>query len=161
MKLLFQVEDQVHTFEVTEAINEQDLSVLQQSLFRFFESAPSYTILNLSQAKIAVAHADFERALSEISTFATGHGLNFMIARTADEAFQSKQTVMEMALHKQVEILQGKLELREKMRTEAEFLVSENLKLKSAMDEQIQRLKELQRTDSPLNPLLEKLWSEK
>ena len=161
MKLLFQVEDQVHTFDATDELNEHDLRVLKESLFRFFESQPAYTILNLSQASITIPVAELERTLSEINTFATARGLNFMITRTLEEAQKSTQMVLEMALQKQVEILQGKLELREKMRTEAEFLVSENLKLKNAVEEQIQKLKELQKNEGPLSPLLEKLWSEK
>jgi hypothetical protein len=161
MKLLFQVEDQVHVFDATEELNDQDLLILKESLFRFFESHPTYTILSLSQANITANHADLERALSEIHTFATARGLNFTLARTSEEAAQSKQIVLEMALQKQVSILQAKLELREKMRQEAEYLVSENLKLQSTMDEHIQKLKTLQNNESPLSPLLEKLWSEK
>jgi hypothetical protein len=161
MKLLFQLEDQVHVFEINEDLGTQDLKILKDSLFRFFESSPVFTILNISPAKITAPHAEVESALSEIQTFASARGLHLVIARTADEAVRSKQAVLERALQKQVEVLQAKLELREKMREQAELLVAENGRLKNTMNEQVKKLKTLQDTSGPLSPLLEKLWSEK
>jgi hypothetical protein len=162
MKLLFQLEDQVHAFDVTETLEAQDLVILKESLFRFFESHPSFTILNLSQAVIVAPFADVERALAEIHTFATARGLNFVISRTAEEAVTSKQMVLERALHKQVEMLQAKLELREKMRVQAEILVAENNRLKDSVSSQVEKLKILQSDEgNRLSPLLEKLWNEK
>jgi hypothetical protein len=161
MKLLFQLEDQVHAFDVTETLDTQDLVLLKESLFRFFDSHPSYTILNLSHAKPLATHAEIERALSEIHTFATARGLHLVISRTQEEAVSSKQIVLELALHKQVELLQAKLELREKMRAQAELLVAENSMLKDSMNEQVEKLKNLQTDGNRLSPLLEKLWNEK
>ena len=161
MKLLFQLEDQVHVFEITEDLGTQDLKILKDSLFRFFESHPVFTILNISPAQLIASHAEIETTLSEIQNFASARGLHLVIARTADEAVKSKQLVLERALQKQVEVLQAKLELREKMRVQAEQLVAENGRLKDTMDEQVKKLKTLQDVGGPLSPLLEKLWSEK
>ena len=161
MKLLFQLEDQVHAFDVAEDLNTQDLVILKESLFRFFESHPPYTILNLSRATLRAPHAEIENALAEIQTFASARGLHLVIARTAEEATRSTQTVLERALSKQVEMLQAKLELREKMRAQAELLVEENSRLKNSMAEHVEKLKSLQGDNGRLSPLLEKLWSEK
>jgi hypothetical protein len=161
MKLLFQLEDQVHTFNVTERLNVEDAVLLKESLFRFFESHPPYTILDLSHAVITAPLAEFEVQLNEVIHFAAANGLNLIVARTAEESASSKQSVLELALQKQLEVLQAKLELREKIRAQAEVLVAENADLKVSMNEQLLKLKILQRSEGPLNPLLEKLWGEK
>ncbi len=162
MKLLFSLEDQVHTFKIQESLEARDAVVLKDSLFRFFETRPSYTILDLSHAQINIPDKDFQQLLSEIHTFATARDLNLTLALNTAEASRAKQAVLETALQKQVEILQAKLELREKMRAEAESLLAENANLKTSVSTHIEQLKTLKSGTHPLlSPLIEKLWSEK
>ena len=162
MKLLFNLDDQVHTFKVEEQLDQRDCAVLKDSLFRFFETRPSYTILDLSEARVEISEKDLQLLLSEVHTFATSRDLNLTLALTLPEAARAKQSVMETALQKQVEILQAKLELREKMSVEAEKLLAENANLKTSVTDHIEQLKELKiGSNSLLSPILEKLWSEK
>ena len=159
---MFSLEDQVHTFKIEESFDTQDGAVLKNSLFRFFETNPSYTILDLSAAQINVSENELQSLLSEIHIFASSRNLNLTLALNSSEAARAKHSVLEAALQKQVEILQAKLELREKMRTEAEKLLTENLHLKTSVKDHIEQLKSL-KSGSPslLSPLVEKLWSEK
>jgi hypothetical protein len=135
--------------------------LLKESLFRFFASHPAYTILNLSHAELKVPHEDFEKTLLEIQSDAGARGLHLVIARTAEEGAHSKQLVLKRALQKQVEVLQAKLDLREKIKSQAEQLLTENAKLKENVNRQVKELKTLHQNTNPLNPLFEKLWSEK
>lgn len=161
MKLLFTMEDQIHHFRVIGAIETQDLIVLRESLFRFFESNPTYTVLDLSDSKAVVPDSDLQNILQEIKSLISSKNLNLVIAQTAIQARAAKQQVLELALTRQLEILQAKLDLREKIRKDAEFLIAENEKLKETMSDQVQKLKNLKNADTLLSPLLEKLWSEK
>lgn len=161
MKLIFQLDDQVHTFGVTETLNGQDLVILRDSLFRFFDSHPAYTILDLSHANISVPPRELEQILVEINNFAQARGLNLIIARTELDAASGKKKVLELALQKHLELLQAKVEIREKMRNQALRLVAENAELKESMNLQLKKLKALKNDQNPLSPLLEKLWNEK
>lgn len=155
------MEDQIHHFRVIGAIETQDLIVLRESLFRFFESNPTYTVLDLSDSKAVVPDSDLQNILQEIKSLISSKNLNLVIAQTAIQARAAKQQVLELALTRQLEILQAKLDLREKIRKDAEFLIAENEKLKETMSDQVQKLKNLKNADTLLSPLLEKLWSEK
>jgi hypothetical protein len=163
MKLLFSIEDQVHHFRVIGEIESQDLIVLREGLFRFFESNPTYTVLDLSDAKVNVPNSDLQNILYEIKSLISSKNLNLIIAETAIQARQARQKVLELALTRQLEMLQAKLELREKIRGDAEFLIAENEKLKESVAGQVEKLKNLQPDAAPtiLSPLFEKLWSEK
>ncbi len=158
---MFQIEDGVHEFKITGDVGEQDLSVLKQSIFRFFESNPTFTVLDLSEACLQVSELKLQVLLSEFKSLASSKAIFLSIAQTDIEVVKAKQVVLEAALLRQVEVLKGKLELREKMRAEAEKLLGENESLKSAMNEQIERMKELNTDSSILSPLVDKLWSEK
>jgi hypothetical protein len=161
MKLLFQLDDQVHTFGVTETLNGQDLLILKDSLFRFFDSHPAFTIIDLSLANLSVPTAELDQILVEINNFAQARGLNLVIARTEVQAVSGKEKVLERALQKHLELLQAKVEIREKMRGQAALLVAENAELKESMNLQFEKLKALRNDQNPLSPLLEKLWNEK
>ena len=161
MNLLFKLDDQVHLFSVEGSLNSQDCTVLKSSLFRFFETKPSYTVLDLSRAQVEISETELQKTLGELGTFAHSRNLNLSFALTSTESIRAKQAVLEIALRKQIEILNGKLELREKMRKEAEILLSENQKLKGSVDDHVQRLKSLKAaTPSKLSPFIDKLWSE-
>ena len=162
MKLLFSLEDQVHLFTVIGEIENSDLSVLRDGLFRFFESNPTYTILDLSAADCKTPDSALQVILLEIKSLVSSKNINLVIAETKQQAIQAKQSVLEIALTRQVEALRAKLDLREKIRQDAEALLAENLKLKETVLDQVQKLQNL-KPDAPtlLSPLLEKLWSEK
>jgi hypothetical protein len=158
--MLFAMDDQVHHFKVNGEIGPGDLSVLRKSLFRFLDGLPSFTILDLSEASLQIPDFEFQKILVEIQTLAKAKALNLIIAQTDIESKVAKQSLLEMALQKQVEILKGKLALREEMRTQLELLIDENNKLKGTISDRIEKLKGESTRKGPFAPLVEKLWGE-
>ncbi len=155
------LENQVNFFRISDRIEAMDLAVIRDGLFRFFKSNPTFTVLDLSGATIDVESKDLERVLTEIQVCAQAQNLHFLLARNALESINASQTVMELALEKQVEILQAKLELRESMRKQAEKLIEENAQLKASVTSELEKMRALSPESSRLSPILEKLWSEK
>ena len=162
MKILFNMEEQVHQFRIQGSIAESDLTVLRESLFRFFDSNPAYTIVDLSGAEMQIPHARLHTLILEIKSLACSKNLNLVVSETASEARVARQSVLELALKRQVESLQAKLELREKIRKDAEILLAENAKLKETVAGEMEKLETLKQGSNTLfSPILEKLWSEK
>ena len=181
MKLLFSVQDQVHTFTVTEELVRTDLATLKAGISRFLESKPSFVVLDFSQATLMIPDTDLQLVIQELKTIALSRQIDFYVAYTDIESIRAHRAVVELALTKKVKILQNKVEIREKMQAEAEKLLSENQRLKLTVTEQMERLKILNEktknrsesisseTNFPetesliqkLSPILEKLWSEK
>jgi hypothetical protein len=161
MKLLFQIEDQVHQFKVTGEINDLDLQVLRRSLYLFLESNPTFTVLDLSDAILHVTDLEIQNLLTEIRTLASSKALHIAIAQTDIEVLHAKNSVLEAALQKQLEALQNKLELREKMRAQAESLLRENRELKERVEEQSRKLNDSRAHSGLISPLVDRLWSEK
>ena len=161
MKLNFTLENQVNVFRVNGRLESTDLAVIRDSLFRFFESNPSYTVLDLSETIIDPTLNGLNTVLIEIQSCAQAQNLHFILARTQEEANLANQSVLELALQQQVAILQAKLELRQNMREQAEKLMEENAKLQASVASEMLRLKSLAPESTRLSPILEKLWSEK
>ena len=160
MRLLFAMDDQVHHFKVTGEIGPGDLSVLRKSLLQFFDGLPSFTILDLSEACLQVPDFELQTILTEIQTLAKAKALHLNVAQTDIESKVAKQSLLEMALLKQVEILKGKLALREEMRAQLEALIDENQKLKGTLSDRIEQLKSESTRKGPFGPIIEKLWGE-
>ncbi len=172
MKLLFAIENQIHTFTVQGAIERRDLQVLRLGVSRFLESKPSYVILDLSPATLSAPDQELQSIILELKTIALSRQISFYVAQSDIESIQAHRNVTEMALTKQVQILQNKVELREKLKAQAEQLLQENSELKSTIQTQFDRMKELKSKENTLaepqngiagrlNPMMEKLWSEK
>ena len=161
MKLLFQMKDHVHAFELVGDLGAQDLVILKESLFRFFQSEPKYTVLDFSNANLKILQTEFDYALSEIHTYAQARGLHLVIARTEAESGSSKKLVLENALIKKIEVAQARLQIRQKIQEQTELLVIENAYLKSSMKVETQTQEINYSTHHRLSPILEKIWSEK
>jgi hypothetical protein len=171
MKLLFNVQDQVHTFTATEEIARTDLAVMKVGIARFLESKPSFVVLDLSPATLMVTDSEIHSVVEELKTIALSKQIDFYVAHTDIESIRAHRNVLEIALTQKVKTLQNKVEIREKMKLEAEKLLSENDDLKNAVATQmarLQALKEKSKNDpaaqsliAKLSPMLEKLWSEK
>ena len=163
MKLHFEVEDQIHTFNITEEINSQDLKIIKIALSRFFESKPSFVIIDFSLAQLTATHHDLQTLILELKTIALSLQITFYVAQTDIESLYAKKNITEIALTRQLKILQNKVELREKIQRHAEELIKENESLKSNIQNHFERMNDIQPTAlaKKLNPMLEKLWSDK
>ena|GEM_PF-3292780 len=151
MKLLFSVQPPVQTFQVQEDILAQDLILLRESLNQFFNSNPSFVVVDLSQASLQVSDDELQSTLIQIKTLAQSKEISLVIAQSDIESRLAHQQVLEAALLKRARILESKLELREKMKSDALRLKEENEKLRE----------QLPKDDSIPNPLMEKLWSDR
>jgi hypothetical protein len=162
MKLLFKIEDQVHFFQAVGEIALQDLVVLKKSLFHFFESNPTYTVLDFSSSHLSAPKEKFKKLLIEIKSLSESKNLYLIVAEDLPQSRNAKNTVLGLAINHKIEALQAKLELREKIKADAEKLLNENLSLKKALQDQNEKLKEVKiQSRELLSPLFEKLWSEK
>jgi hypothetical protein len=162
MKLLFSIQKQIHTFQVEDEIFQPDLTVLKASLSRFFESSPTFVVLDLSQASLQLSDTELQMALLEIKTDAQSKNINLVIAQSDIESNLASQSVLEIALSKRAQILENKLELREKMKLDAVRMLEENEKMKLELTEKLSQKRILnQLTPGKLSPFMEKLWSDK
>jgi len=159
MKMLFGMDEQVHHFKVTGEIIPDDLVVLKQSLFQFFDSHPAFTILDLSEITLQVPDFELQNALTKISTMAQAKGLHLSVAQTDIEAKLAKQTVLEMALIKELDVLRAKVELREKISNDLKEIIEQNQTLKETINQKLDAAKN--KNAGVLNPFIEKLWSER
>jgi len=151
MKLLFSVQPPVQTFQVQEDILAQDLVLLRESLNRFFDSNPSFVVVDLSQASLQVSDDELQTTLIQIKTLAQSKEISLIVAQSDIESRLAHQQVLEAALQKRARILESKLELRERMKHDALRLKEENEKLRE----------QLPKDESIPNPFMEKLWSDR
>jgi hypothetical protein len=162
MKLLFSIQNQIHTFQVQEEIFPQDLNLLKSSMIRFFESNPPFAVLDLSQSSLQVSDSELQSTLLEIKTHAQARNLHLSIAQSDIESDFAYQNVIESALLKRAKILETKLELREKLKADALRMIGENEKLKSELQEKLTEKKQQENSvPHKLSPFMEKLWSDK
>jgi hypothetical protein len=144
---------------------------LKMGITRFLDSNPSFVVIDFSSATLMVPDSELQVVIQGLKTVALSKQIDFYVAHTDIESIRAQRNVLEMALTKKVKILQNKVEIREKLKNDAEKLLSENLDLKNTVAEQMERLQALKdkakndpQTRSlihKLSPMLEKLWSEK
>ncbi|NDG83791.1 MAG: hypothetical protein EBX52_01990 [Proteobacteria bacterium] len=158
MRLLFSLDEQIHEFKVTGDIAPGDLNVLKKSLLRFLDTLPPFTILDLSEASLQVPDFELQGVLVEIQTLAKAKGLHLVVAQTDIESRVARRSLMEMALLKQIEILKGKIALREEIHSRLETLVHENRNLQVLLDRSRSLAENTSGRGGVLSPLLEKLW---
>lgn len=159
MKLLFQIQKGIHEFKIEGMVDELDLKTLKESLFRFLDSGPLFTLLDLSG--ISPLPQNLEPILGEISTFAASRGCHFLIARTPQDLDSNRLRILENALEQQVCGLQAKIDLREKMRLDAEHLLLENEALKKTVEQEIKKMEMMSRDNPWIGSFARKLWSAK
>ncbi len=156
MKLLFS-NGQIQTFQVQNDIFPQDLTLLKSSLVQFFESNPEYVVIDLSQSSLQVSDSELQSTLLEIKTHAQAKNINLVVAQSDIESSYAQHKVLEMALAKRAQVLENKLELREKMKRDASRMLEENNKLKQEIAE---KKRDQAQISHKLNPVMEKLWSD-
>ena len=161
MNLLFKMDDQVHQFSVHGEIHPSDLLLLRQSLFRFFEGNPPHTVLDLSDARFQVPDFEVQSVLNELKIAARSKGLEFASAQTDIECLTAKQQVLEGALLRQVEILRSRIALREDLESKMKDLLGQNQELKKTLDSRLSEIRTGKKKSPLLDPLIERLWSEK
>ncbi len=159
MKMLFGMDGQIHHFRVTGEIGPSDLGVLRKSLLRFLESAPEFTILDLSESIPQVPEFEVQSFLGEMKAQARARALHLVAAQTDIESKLARSSLIESALEKRLSILKEKIALREEMRDRIESLAEENRKLRDEVAGHLQSLKNGPSTAGPFHPILEKLWS--
>ncbi len=159
MKMLFDMDGQIHHFRVTGEIGPEEVGVLRRSILRFLDSTPRFTILDLSESILHVPDFEIQSLLSEIRHQAHARALHLVVAQTDIESGLARQSLLESALEKRFSILKEKIVLREDMKNRIESLREENRKLRSEVAERLENLKTAPSTTGPFHPLLEKLWS--
>ena len=87
--------------------------------------------------------------------------ISLYIAQTEKEALNAQQKVIEETLHKKIELLQNRLELREQLRAQAAQIIEENAKLKVTIQEKTEQLESASGFQGRLKPMLERLWNHK
>jgi hypothetical protein len=158
MRLLFNLNENVHEFKVTGDIGPGDLNVLRKSLLRFLDSLPPFTILDLSEASLQVPDFDVQGVLVEIQTLAKAKALNLVTAQTDIESRAARRSLMETALQRQIDILNGKIALRKEIHSRLESLVDENRKLRDQLDRTRSEFERQNGRPGRLSPIIDKLW---
>lgn len=163
MDLIFKIDGQVHYFGINGTLSSEDVLVLRTGLLRFFESNPKFTVLDFSRAENLADRAALTKVLSELNALTQSKNIYFLTAFTAEEALHAKSNVVQLELHEKIDILSRTLELREKMKADESRLREENRELRENLSglKKAEPTIEIGKTASALNPLLEKLWSEK
>ena len=155
MKLLFHIQNEIHTFSIHDEITGIDTEVIKQSLMRFLNSDPTYVILDLSWATLELPETELEAALLEIKTYAQAKNINLVIARTDLESADAPQRVVELALEKRIQLLENKIDLRENLLKQTALLQKENQELREQ--------REQEPADDGLSPiispLVDRLWN--
>ncbi len=154
MKILFSIQEQVQIFHIHDDIEAFDLSVIRDSMLRFFTTKPQYVVLDLSQATLSISETELQKTLSEIKTVAQTECASLVIAQTDIESMRAPTLVIEQVLQNRIQNLTNRLELREEIKNHTEALKIQNQKLR-------RQLENRQRPEPfPLSPLVEKLWRE-
>ena len=143
----------VQTFHIHEEIQFSDLQVLKKSMIRFLETEPALVVLDLSEADLSVSETELNHVLSEIKTVAQTENCTLVIAQTDIESIRAPVWVQEIALQKKIQILQGKIELREEVLKNTDRLKEQNTQLRDQIGTKKNPL------SFGLSPLVEKLWS--
>ncbi len=157
MKMLFSMDEQVHHFKVTGEVAPNDLTLLKKSLFGFFDSNPSFVVLDLSEIMLQIPDFELQGVLTELITLGKSKQINLAVAQTDIEARLARKTLLEGALSQQLEVLQTKIELREKIRKDIEDLKRQNQSIKESLEEKA-RVAASAEKSRLFTPLLERLW---
>lgn len=158
MRLLFTLDEQVHEFKVTGDIGPGDLNVLKKSLLRFLDTLPPFTILDLSEASLQVPDFELQGVLVEIQTLAKAKGLLLVVAQTDIESRVARRSLVETALHRQIDLLKGRIAIREEIQSRLESLLAENRQLKNQLDRTRSELENRPGRTGRLSPVIDKLW---
>jgi hypothetical protein len=159
MNLLFKIRDGIHEFKVEGPVESGDEDTLSRSLHRFFESSPEFTVLDCSSLDEA-GKARIKTVVETAAILASSRGFHFISAMNPEENERAGKKILELALERKIKSLEAKIEIREKMRIEAEKLLEENLKLRSSMKDELKKLDGLSRTNPWVGSLARKLWTE-
>jgi hypothetical protein len=161
MNILFQTRNGIHEFRIQGPTSNADLETLRSSLYRFFETSPLFTVLDLSGLEPDESPVDLKRLIEEAKSLASSKGLHFKCAWNASELDEIRKRLVESALEEQVNVLQARLELREKMRMDTERLMEENRNLRRTVEEELKRIDHLGETSPWFGTLAKRLWSER
>ncbi len=161
MNILFQTRNGINEFRIQGPTSVEDLETLRSSLFKFFETAPLFTVLDLGGMETAAPIPSLEGLIEEAKSLASSKGLHFKCARNASELEELRRKLVESALEEQVNVLQSRLDLREKMRMDAERLIEENRNLRQTVEDELKRIDHLGETSPWFGSFAKKLWSER
>jgi hypothetical protein len=161
MNILFQTRNGINEFRIQGPTSQEDLETLRSSLFRFFETSPLFTVLDLSGIETDGALPALDGLIEEAKSLASSKGLHFQYARNASELDELRKKLIESALEEQVNLLQSRIDLREKMRLDAERLIEENRNLRQTVEDELKRIDHLGETSPWFGSFAKKLWSER
>ena len=161
MNILFQTRNGINEFSIQGPTSVDDLGTLRSSLFRFFETAPLFTVLDLSGMESSGLLPELSGLIEEAKSLASSKGLHFKCSTNASELEELRRKLVESALEEQVNVLQSRLDLREKMRLDAERLIEENRNLRQTVEDELKRIDRLGETSPWFGSFAKKLWSER
>lgn len=154
--------DVVHRFDVLGELSPNDLGVLKNSLFIFFNqlekagtiypSLQPMVVLDISESTIKVNEPKLQLFFSELKTLSMASQALLQIAQTDIESMHAEQRVLEQALLNRMNLLENKLKLAESVKSQIETLDQENQDLR-------EQLKDSEPTHKPRS-FFEKLWGE-
>ncbi len=161
MEIIFQTRNGINEFRIQGPTSTEDLETLRSSLFRFFENSPLFTVLDLSGIETDGVLPALSGLIEEAKSLASSKGLHFQCARNESELDHLRKKLIESALEEQVNLLQSRIDLREKMRLDAERLIEENRNLRQTVEEELKRIDHLGETSPWFGSFAKKLWSER
>ncbi len=161
MNILFQTRNGINEFKIQGPTSAEDLETLRSSLFRFFETTPVFTVLDLGGIETDGNLQALDGLIEEAKSLASSKGIHFKCARNASELEELRRKLVESALEEQVHVLQSRLELREKMRLDAERLLEENRNLRQTVEDELKRIDHMGETSPWFGSFAKKLWSER
>jgi hypothetical protein len=152
----------VHRFDVLGEFIPNDLAVVKNSLFIFFDQlnksgtnfpAPApIVVLDISESTIKINEAKLQLFITELKTYALASQVFLIIAQTDIESMHAEQKAIEQALQNQLNLLENKLNLIESVKTQIQQMKNENQDLRE----------QLKDSDSKIKPrgFFDKLWGE-
>jgi hypothetical protein len=161
MEILFQTRNGINEFRIRDLTSTEDLETLRSSLFKFYETAPVFTILDLTANDTGASPSGLTGLIEETKSLASSKGLHFKCARNPSELDDLRRKLVETALEEQMNMLEARLELREKMRMDAERLLEENRNLRMTVEQELKRIDRLGETSPWFGSFAKKLWSER
>lgn len=161
MDILFQTRNGINEFRIRDLTSNEDLETLRSSLFRFYETSPMFTVLDLTANEPGNTLSGLNGLIEETKSLASSKGLHFQCARNPSELEDIRRKLVESALEEQMNVLQARLDLREKMRMDAERLIEENRNLRLTVEDELKRIDRLGETSPWFGSFVKKLWSER